>query len=360
VIVDCHAHVFEPWTTACGHPSQEVHLSYIQQILARTSARVVGGKGTSAPLTSGMGAAWSEHRDVDLRVGRFGRIAFTADGDEHVVQYFPVGMQEIAAPPELMLAQLDYVGVDHCILQAGGAYGAMNDVNAAAQSAYPDRFTGLLNVDEGRAAEPDGLAELERAATTLGLRGVYFSLHGLARYGPMASFADPSGDAFWERVAELGLPVFLELTGHPTYDEPGYRANVQRLAALMSRVPSLRWVLVMGLPVDHYARDGVWSLPPEVETVVRRDEVLVELMFPITWGGVWDYPYVEAQPLVKDLRDRCGAESLIWGSDAPNVERYCTYRQSLDYLRRYCTFLEDRELELILGGNVAALFGGFP
>ena len=37
----------------------------------------------------------------------------------------PVGMQEMTAPPELMLAQMMYAGVDHCVLQAGGAYGAM-------------------------------------------------------------------------------------------------------------------------------------------------------------------------------------------------------------------------------------------
>jgi hypothetical protein len=42
----------------------------------------------------------------------------------------PVGMQQIVAPPELMLAQMTYARVDHCILQAGGGYGAMNDYNA--------------------------------------------------------------------------------------------------------------------------------------------------------------------------------------------------------------------------------------
>jgi hypothetical protein len=47
-------------------------------------------------------------------------------------------------------------------------------------------------------------------------------------------------------------------------------------------------------------------------------------MFPITWGGVWDYPYPEAQALIRDMRDRWGASKLVWGSDMPNVERFCT------------------------------------
>ena len=32
----------------------------------------------------------------------------------------------------------------------------------------------------------------------------------------------------------------------------------------------------------------------------RHDNLLIEMMFPITWGGVWDYPYPEAQALIRD------------------------------------------------------------
>jgi hypothetical protein len=39
----------------------------------------------------------------------------------------------------------------------------------------------------------------------------------------------------------------------------------------------------------------------------------------------------------------------------PNVERYCTYRQSLTYLE-HCDFLAPAHREQILGGNLRALF----
>jgi hypothetical protein len=41
----------------------------------------------------------------------------------------------------------------------------------------------------------------------------------------------------------------------------------------------------------------------------------------------------------------------------PNVERFCTYRQSLDYVRRYCAFLSAAEKNAVLGGNAAQLLG---
>jgi hypothetical protein len=31
MIIDCHAHVFENWHGACGHPSVDIHLKYIQK-----------------------------------------------------------------------------------------------------------------------------------------------------------------------------------------------------------------------------------------------------------------------------------------------------------------------------------------
>ena len=57
------------------------------------------------------------------------------------------------------------------------------------------------------------------------------------------------------------------------------------------------------------------------------------------------------------MRDLFGAGKLVWGSDMPNVERFCTYRQSLDYVRNYCSFLTAAEKERVLGANAAELIG---
>jgi predicted TIM-barrel fold metal-dependent hydrolase len=57
------------------------------------------------------------------------------------------------------------------------------------------------------------------------------------------------------------------------------------------------------------------------------------------------------------MRDLFGAAKLIWGSDMPNVERFCTYRQCVDYVRSYCSFLTPAEKDQILGGNAAQFIG---
>ena len=143
----------------------------------------------------------------------------------------PVGMQEIVCPPDFLIAQMTYAGVDHAILQAGGGYGAMNDYNAFAQNQHPGKFTGLLNVDEAhRRSRLEMLAEVDRAVDRLGLKGVYysqeFSRHGYERNVDHAAFAP-----FWEKIVGLELPVFIELSSTPSYDAAGYLGNLLALEA---------------------------------------------------------------------------------------------------------------------------------
>ena len=190
----------------------------------------------------------------------------------------------------------------------------------------------------------------------LGLKGLYysqdFSRHGYERNVDHAAFAP-----FWDKIVRLNLPVLIELSSTPSYDAAGYMGNLLALGRLLKRHPAHPFVCVMGPPAGHFARGGKWEIPDEALEVYRRDNLLIEVMFPITWGGVWDYPYPEAQELIRGMRDRFGAGKLVWGSDMPNVERFCTYQQCLDYVRRHCGFLSAAEKDRILGDNVAALFG---
>jgi hypothetical protein len=78
---------------------------------------------------------------------------------------------------------------------------------------------------------------------------------------------------------------------------------------------------------------------------------------PWSTRSAFGYPYPEAQGLLRGMRDLFGTGKFVWGLDAPNVERFCTYKQSLDYVRNYCDFLSAAEKDLILGDNVDQLLG---
>ena len=70
-------------------------------------------------------------------------------------------------------------------------------------------------------------------------------------------------------------------------------------------------------------------------------------------GAMWEYPWKEAEPIIKLAVERIGANRLIWGTDMPMVARFCTYKQALDQFRVHCNFLSDSEREDIIGNTAA-------
>jgi len=240
MIIDCHAHVFQNWHGACGHPSIDVHLKYIQKNVTRPAAeafRVRDGMRVKPGMLFRDGDnTWTGLKDVGFRIGRYGRLEFMHEGEEYAIQYMPVGMQTIESPPEFMIAQMLYAGVDHCILQAGGGYGAMNDYNAFTQSQYPGKFTGLLHIDEAVADRAEVLAEADRAHG-LGLKGLYYS-HDFSRHGYARNLDHDAFRPFWDRIAAWNFPAFVELSATPDYDRKSYTANLMALDRLMLRHPA--------------------------------------------------------------------------------------------------------------------------
>jgi hypothetical protein len=114
----------------------------------------------------------------------------------------------------------------------------------------------------------------------------------------------------------------------------------------------------MSPPVAFFAKAGRYEFPEELVAVYRHEPLVLEVMFPITYGGIWDYPYPEAQALTESLRDQLGAHRLVWGSDMPNVERFCTYRQTLETFTVHCRGLvAEADIVNIVGGTAARLFG---
>ena len=74
MIVDCHAHVFENWHGACGHPTVDTHLNYIQKNVTRPAAKTVrrrDGKPASAAMLIRPGhntwAGLEDVYDTDIR-----------------------------------------------------------------------------------------------------------------------------------------------------------------------------------------------------------------------------------------------------------------------------------------------------
>jgi predicted TIM-barrel fold metal-dependent hydrolase len=70
-----------------------------------------------------------------------------------------------------------------------------------------------------------------------------------------------------------------------------------------------------------------------------------------------DYPYRAFQPVIETLVEHVGARNLLWGTDLPFQNRFCTYRQSIDYIAHYCDFLSADDRAWIFGRAAARILG---
>jgi predicted TIM-barrel fold metal-dependent hydrolase len=292
-------------------------------------------------------------RDVSFRVGSYGRFEWSVDAEDVYLQFFPPSLQHMHSPAEFMLQQMARAGVDRAVLQNARLYGRLNGYFADAVRSHPDRFIGLADVDESHAATDSEIARLRAAVTELGMRGLYYANRALITTGYRWMFDDPVFDPFWETVRDLRIPVFWEVVGVPDPNDP---EHVLSEIARLNRWAS-RWPTIPGVWTHGFAPDLVARMPPPLAELLDREQFLVELLYPIHWARTHEYPFPELRPTLATLYQRVGAERLIWGSDMPNVERNCTYRQSLHYLHIIADgWLPGADLDRILGLNVLRLF----
>jgi predicted TIM-barrel fold metal-dependent hydrolase len=264
----------------------------------------------------------------------------------------PPSMQTMESSPEFMIAQMNHAGVDVGIVQNMPIYGFLNEFTAAAAAKYPSRFVGLAAIDELHANKPAELARLRSYVTELGLSGLYYHLRGFFYDSYRTNFDDPRYEEFWALVEELSIPVFWDPKGVPTNTPENQAKQYALIDKWAERHTGVTSVITHGLHpslVDH--------MPDSLSQLLSKPNVLLELLYAIDWGGVYDYPFAEVRPQIKELYRRLGASRLVWGSDMPAVERVCTYSQSLEYLRKYCDFIPSSDMDLILGGNLASVFG---
>lgn len=360
-IIDCHGHIFPPLGEACGYPDVETHRLHLQRAMHLHGNQPVRRLRDHAIVRERH--LWdaddpSEHGrapDVDFRVGPYGRFSWEKNSERYYVQFLPPNMQEMHAPAEFMVTQMDHAGVTGVVLQNDHIYGNLAEYFAEAMRQFPDRFYGLAQVEEAFARDDQQIAELERQVRKLGMRGLYVNLSGFFRNGYTEYYTAPSYQPFWDTVRALNIPVFWVFWARSPIGS--FADEMSYFRTWLERYPDIPSVFVHGIPTSLFAdADDRLMFPDDVAEIIDAFPVYSEVLYPIIWGGRIDYPFVRAHTHIRQLYDRFGPDKLIWGSDMPNVERYCTYRQSLTYVLDYCDFLSSDDREKIFGKNVYDIF----
>lgn len=155
-----------------GHRTSRDHMRYVQHLLMFHHMPVRRASDNSIYsgsnlLYGGKDMTITGLADVSYCGWGQGKFAFTADGVDYTFQYLPPTLKDLNAPPELMAAQMDYVGVDRAVLQP-----------APAQPQGDAGRPGLLSI-LGLRAGYGHTRVLVRDTWDTGLRGVHGGTAGL-------------------------------------------------------------------------------------------------------------------------------------------------------------------------------------
>jgi predicted TIM-barrel fold metal-dependent hydrolase len=284
------------------------------------------------------------------------RLVWSVDGEDCTKQVYPLGLPGLGFEAPALIAEMDYCGVDAGLLNVDHTLGRSVEFLVRSMRQYPDRLVSMLPVEEWRVATESEtvLRELRHWRSVQGFRGLKFIPWYAYRHGVLDSWLGPRYESFWAGVEALGLPVFFTLAPHPdaTDEVSGFLAELRMVHELLGRHPELRGSVTHGFPYRALIESGRLVVPEDYWGPFENPNLSLEVSFPVRLGDVFAYPYREVWPLVEEMCRRIGPNRLLWGSDMPFQNRFCTYRQSREWLAQ---ILGPAEIQAIMGGTATRL-----
>ncbi len=366
MIIDAHVYCFPALDALAGHPSVPEHLRVAQwghaghqQPAFRVRDRAPASSETTMLDPNGE-PPWFL-ADVNFRVDHVHhRVVWTKDGEDFTKHYLPPNLHDTAFDAASCIAEMDYAGVDVALMHVELMLGRDVAYLADCIRRYPDRLRSMAPVDEWRIrTEPDAvIREVTEAIKGFGLHAIKFSTYYAYRY-TREPWDDGFYRPFWEAITKLGVPIFFTLLPNPDIADKreAYLHELEILKRWMARYPDTVCSLTHGFPWRVFREGDGISLPDRIWEPFQNPNLHLEVSFPIRIGDWWDYPWRETWPTMEAMVRNVGSDRLLWGTDMPFQNRFCTYRQSREYIEKYLDFLGPDDLRMIMSGTAARLLG---
>ena len=373
MIIDSHAYCFEPADSPRGYASSREHLLTVQQAQAghhqpafRLRDRAAGPSDVLDPS----GGDLADLPDLNFRIDHAaGRVLWDYRGDTYTKHFYPPNLRNLEFTPDSLIGEMDYAGIDKVLLHTNAMLGRSNEYQAECIRRFPDRILSMALLDERQIhTDVDSvIAGVTAAIEDLGLHAIKFNSAGY-------TVSDQPWDSgpyapFWDAVSTLGVPVFLTLCTGPAraseaHPDPAgqqsYLGELRILTRLMNRHPHLLCNITHGFPWRVYRDGDRITLPDAIWAPFENPNLSLEVCFPVRIGDIFDYPYREVWPTLAAMVERIGPSRLMYGTDMPFQNRFCTYRQSRHWLERHfapSAGLSSDDLALIMGGTAARVLG---
>lgn len=274
-------------------------------------------------------------------------------GDEEI-QIMPPLNKKTEHTPEMLVAHMDWAGVDRAMLLQGPFYGVCNQYVNAAVQAHPDRLMGAVFFDPWEDGGPDELHALVDAAAFVALKIEFTVPSGLCGLHPGARLDDPKIAWLFDELERRELIWAIDLGG---IEDESYQTEAVRNIA--ESHPALRIV------IPHLGQPSAKAIADK--TLWRRWQQQIDLAL---LANVWHdcaalphkfaeegFPFKSAHRVLCEAFDRVGAGRIMWGTDIPGLFQVATYPQLVELGRLHSEFLSPADQLEFLGQTAMRVYG---
>lgn len=240
-------------------------------------------------------------------------------------QMMPPYMTDNCNTAERLLANMDYAGVNACVVTQEEIDGRQDEYLIKVRESYPDRFRVCSLFLEGQDYVLDGVDGIKICAGRLKERD-------LKKLLPLFQAAERKG-----KFISIDMADGVE--------------QVADLQYLAEQCPKLR------IAIGHFGMVTVPGWQKQIE-LAKNPNVYIE-----SGGLTWlfhkeFYPYPSAVDAILEAKEICGMDKLMWGSDYPRTMTDITYTMAVRFLLE-TPKLSDDDKAAFLGLNALKIYG-FP
>ncbi len=271
------------------------------------------------------------------------------------------------------MASLNLLGMDFCR--------AMNDGNARIAKEYPGRFIPCAHLPLDDAGSPEGLNEIDRTISGLGLEGV-----ALETSGERLTLGSEELFPLYEKISRLDVPIVI----HPSILRIGLtlgtglrfsmhraisveientKACVDVMFGVLNKFPDLKFLMPhhggalpiwQGRMMNSFIPNG-WEIPENMQGVLKTPRVRRQLGLDKAFAALFEKLYFDTSgfqgwmPITKAALLTVRADRLCFGTDygfemleAQDIKGFIDDIKKLN--------LSETDKRNILGENIRNLF----
>lgn len=259
-------------------------------------------------------------------------------------QILPPSFEATHSTPEMLVAYMDWCGIDKALLMPNPYYGYFNEYFIESVGKFPDRLKAVALVDlvKGRKAAE----ELARLYDTSCLFGFKVETDSAFQFAPDKHLADGDLLPVWDCCDRYRQPVFLHLFTD---------RDVAELKKLIVLFPHITFVLChLGADACYAPGRSEGNFDELLSLVREHANVFMDTStVPVYFQE--EYPFPSSVRRIEQAYRAVGPEKLMWASDYPGMLCHATMRQLMDLVLTQC-HIPQTHLEMIMGGNAKRLF----